>query len=702
MVFLVKDNLKDALRRFRLPAQQKSAKNSAEEFLRYWERICLCLDYCKEGDVIPHNEAKLVRDVGRRGQEDYERYIRLVQRQDLQLPISSNSASTNETVLLLANLEQRRKELQTLWGHHATREGKARVAVNSRLLWIDAICINQADLDERIAQIKIMRQIYQRAHSVLIWLGDDDGDGGTAIELLSRIGQKLRSRQGEIAMPANSAIDEIGVSAPWYSLAFFFSSPWFQRSWVVQECVASARSRNTPPMLYYGPRCISWDVLDDLMLDEHLCLEKVLELVAETWKFHPRRYPWNGDVFGFDFGNPGQQDTCMVRHEIGQSFYTGFTEWLRLRATLVETDTSEKDIRCNLVFWLMRIRARQATNPLDKIYSVLGLVQDLQGNGDSEDATLDALIVDYRASVEDVYSSLVRAIVVKTKNLRILAACTTRGPLIQRSWTPDWTQPREWDLATYDLMVQDTDLTTGFDASSGRECNALFADDLSTLSAEGIFWDTISFKTTTVDRNVPNKLLSLNQGHLPETLPRELLDIWDRSIRGSVYPDEDVRNLGLWRTLVARFSIYIDRPHLYKDYPPSTTWVPQFRRALEASKAVDINILPMLGVLSELGQTSLDTPENIIRTLKLAIGNLMAWGHAVLATEKGFIGEATNRCQVGDIVCVLLGCNYPVILRPIGGHYELVATVYLHDIMHGEVIQAMEEGKVQSQVFELH
>jgi hypothetical protein len=84
------------------------------------------------------------------------------------------------------------------------------------------------------------------------------------------------------------------------------------------------------------------------------------------------------------------------------------------------------------------------------------------------------------------------------------------------------------------------------------------------------------------------------------------------------------------------------------------------------------------------------------------MGNLLSWGGVVLATEKGYIGEATNRCQVGDIVCVLLGCNYPVILRPVGGHYEFVGTAYIHGIMHGEVIRAMEEGKVQSQVFELH
>jgi hypothetical protein len=84
----------------------------------------------------------------------------------------------------------------------------------------------------------------------------------------------------------------------------------------------------------------------------------------------------------------------------------------------------------------------------------------------------------------------------------------SRGPLIQRSWTPDWTQPRAYDLATYDLMLHGICNNTGFDASSGRECNALFADDLSALSAEGIgiFWDIISFKTTTVNLCDPQQI----------------------------------------------------------------------------------------------------------------------------------------------------------------------------------------------------
>jgi hypothetical protein len=38
-------------------------------------------------------------------------------------------------------------------------------------LWIDSICINQADVSERNKQVRMMGEIYFRAHSGIIWLG---------------------------------------------------------------------------------------------------------------------------------------------------------------------------------------------------------------------------------------------------------------------------------------------------------------------------------------------------------------------------------------------------------------------------------------------------------------------------------------------------------------------------------------------------
>jgi Heterokaryon incompatibility protein (HET) len=45
---------------------------------------------------------------------------------------------------------------------------------NERVLWIDAICINQADVQEKNKQLSIMPYIYTRAQTVVVWLGCHD------------------------------------------------------------------------------------------------------------------------------------------------------------------------------------------------------------------------------------------------------------------------------------------------------------------------------------------------------------------------------------------------------------------------------------------------------------------------------------------------------------------------------------------------
>ena len=41
--------------------------------------------------------------------------------------------------------------------------------------WIDAICIDQANEKERPEQVKVMKQIYEKAEAVVIWLAGDEG-----------------------------------------------------------------------------------------------------------------------------------------------------------------------------------------------------------------------------------------------------------------------------------------------------------------------------------------------------------------------------------------------------------------------------------------------------------------------------------------------------------------------------------------------
>lgn len=41
----------------------------------------------------------------------------------------------------------------------------------TQLLWIDALCINQADIDEKMEQIRLVPQITLNAASTILWLG---------------------------------------------------------------------------------------------------------------------------------------------------------------------------------------------------------------------------------------------------------------------------------------------------------------------------------------------------------------------------------------------------------------------------------------------------------------------------------------------------------------------------------------------------
>jgi hypothetical protein len=55
----------------------------------------------------------------------------------------------------------------------------------SRTIWVDALCINQRNLEELCAQVEMMPWIYSQACSVIAWLGPGNEDSRVAIENMS-------------------------------------------------------------------------------------------------------------------------------------------------------------------------------------------------------------------------------------------------------------------------------------------------------------------------------------------------------------------------------------------------------------------------------------------------------------------------------------------------------------------------------------
>ncbi|KAK3691217.1 hypothetical protein LTR37_018805 [Vermiconidia calcicola] len=112
-------------------------------------------------------------------------------------------------------------------------------------VWIDAICINQGDLEEKNLQVSMMDEIYKNANMVVAWLGEADGfteAGLQAIERLASINAGLEP--ADHAEHQQRDIRSFGLAdRQWQGLVAVFCRAWFTRVWIIQE-VTLARKMN--------------------------------------------------------------------------------------------------------------------------------------------------------------------------------------------------------------------------------------------------------------------------------------------------------------------------------------------------------------------------------------------------------------------------------------------------------------------------
>lgn len=125
-----------------------------------------------------------------------------------------------------------------------------------RQLWMDSICIDQANLDERNAQVKIMKSIYAGAKGVVVYVGEPEHGSDLVMEWLAK-NEHAEGRphgSGEICGAGQTTHEakppSIFVSG---GLEYLIQRPWFARTWVLQE-VANARAVR----IQCGHDTVSW------------------------------------------------------------------------------------------------------------------------------------------------------------------------------------------------------------------------------------------------------------------------------------------------------------------------------------------------------------------------------------------------------------------------------------------------------------
>jgi hypothetical protein len=147
-----------------------------------------------------------------------------------------------------------------------------RFTLHKRCLWIDAVSMDQTDVQERNHQVQIMGRIYGTAQSVIVWVGPvdqtdlyvravlgamqfhfSDGSPSTAtlFNYICSVVSLLDDRVGHVGDPKDLVLSILDL---------IIDRPWFHRVWVVQELALATRAT-----VHIGPFSFPWQPFESFV-----------------------------------------------------------------------------------------------------------------------------------------------------------------------------------------------------------------------------------------------------------------------------------------------------------------------------------------------------------------------------------------------------------------------------------------------------
>lgn len=552
---------------------------------------------------------------------------------------------------------------------------RLRRADEMRVLWADAICIDQTNVEERSSQVNLMADIYRSAEKVLIWLGEEDEHTGTAFTTVKKLSVWAALQDGDTI--AELAAEDSDFARPGViaSLKFefsdltmeqinaiqstFFERSWWTRIWTVQEATLSREAA-----LMCGSFILPWSV-------GFLLLESYLE--------RPRN----------------DLNTAPSKVAVADLAYNALTPWTNLHLMR----SLESDRRGLHQIWHTIIassyRPRRCTDPRDLLYGILSLVE-FKGVG---------ITPDYTKSISVVFTELTRALIRDTRDLSsicVRALPEWKGKLVPFNWlapkevVPSWVP--DYCCIRYSSIVKDAprDHPTPevFKADGRIKLNldtALGASD-NLLQLQCSSWDIISYATHMFPADGSNSTMETRSA---------IAQGWKKAMDGLKYPTGEDMPAVFYRTLrrdvqrhngkMERLDDSITRKHKvvfdawYNENPPN---IERYRVNLDETRQ---------RVYSED-----EDSDNFEQGFQQSMLDLFIDDNATFfMTTKGYMGIVDGLAQIGDEVCIVYGSCVPLILRPAGqtfegklapipelGFHTLVGAAYVHGIMDGEVMNS--------------
>ncbi|KAF1967161.1 HET-domain-containing protein [Bimuria novae-zelandiae CBS 107.79] len=528
-----------------------------------------------------------------------------------------------------------------------------------RILWVDALCINQDDLDERQSQVVMMDSIYSGARQVLIWLGEENNEVKGAFQVMKRLECSFKGlhRKRYISNRApflDSTLNTLfptpllGPDFEWEPVLALLRQPWFQRMWIIQEAILPKRAT-----VICGQTVMPW-----------YRFEKVLEGIQ---------------IYSSSVASTTNNDGIRQAIATGRLIMVARAgQHGRGLRTLMSRNEDSK-----MLDLLLDSRTFQCTNHRDRIYGFLGVAKDKDGH----------LQPDYRIGVEEVFRRFVIWDINRHGNLRVLSCSSSRSdsPYKLPSWVPDFANLDDVNsLMRYEKRVN-------FRASFGTTPRAEISTDGKVLTLGGMELDSVAAigrtgKDELMFLSVANTRMGNSRLFMQSALfGRQKLkyhrwiiecmemvkkmDCAQYGLPNEKYKMSEKRWDEFWRTMTCN--------HNYRALrAPSSheSGLRQYMELLEADSTRDEEYLLQRFPAAQAFERS-----------------MIVWAknRRFCSTKSGRIGWVPRDTKENDLICVLYGGQVPYVLRPCEGGYKLVGECYIHGLMEGEAIEwPWQERKV--------
>ncbi|KAK2004386.1 HET-domain-containing protein [Colletotrichum falcatum] len=606
--------------------------------------------------------------------------------------------------------------------YHCLR--RIRLEDRPRLVWADALCINQADGGEKESQIMLMHDIYVSARRVLAYLGEEADGSGEAVELIERywrvsLPNPLNAGarafvEGLLSEPVPDAPAGGEADLPpqgddrWMAVSRFWNRPWFRRVWVVQEFILAR-----DVLMICGDKTVTWSrlwpatvaleepesppwPLVDAAGEEIKGAADLMTNMAQRLRFyqlgsmrgnsgeHGHEHE-GGCCGGHGDHEHGEHDDHDEHDEAKQAEQGEDEEW-----ESEDEDGEDEDRSTDLLSLLLSFREVEATDPRDLYFALLGLASD----GDREEFRPD-----YSATFEQTALRFARTLLHEPFSEELLdhAGTVLNGEGFP-SWIPDFRRP--WRRMTV-ADAADSSAAGETDFDFGLDPNE--AEDV--LLLKGVRVDTITHVT-----GLPRP--AHLQAEKPSLWVKQDMVALSKWIAGNPWfshprPGEETALGTVLRSLTFfRAEAEDDGDEEGGGDVPMTTLMLGWRFCTEVEEDDLSGARPEREALRRevmlSGCTAEEAGEALEAAAQVLINRVFPMRAAldlVLAVGEARAAMVPAGCEAGDEVWVLKGCNAPFVLRRSAereGKRRIVGAAYVHGVMEGEGLAADTEFETVS------